>query len=66
MAGATGQGHVQGYEKQVESWSKQSGVGECVHHDSFLSLLLFIFMLEALSREFHTGCPWEVLYADDL
>ena len=23
-------------------------------------------MLEALSREFHTGCPWELLYADDL
>ena len=22
-------------------------------------------MLEALSREFHTGCPWEMLYADD-
>ena len=23
-------------------------------------------MLEALSREFSTGCPWELLYADDL
>ena len=23
-------------------------------------------MLEALSREFRTGCPWELLYADDL
>ena len=23
-------------------------------------------MLEALSREFCTGCPWELLYADDL
>ena len=23
-------------------------------------------MLEALSREFYTGCPWELLYADDL
>ena len=23
-------------------------------------------MLEALSREFWTGCPWELLYADDL
>ena len=22
-------------------------------------------MLEALSREFRTGCPWELLYADD-
>ena len=31
-----------------------------------LSPLLFISVLEALSREFHTGCPWELLYADDL
>ena len=23
-------------------------------------------MLEALSREFRTGCPWELLYTDDL
>ena len=23
-------------------------------------------VLEALSREFHTGCPWELLYADNL
>ena len=23
-------------------------------------------MLETLSREFSTGCPWELLYADDL
>ena len=25
-----------------------------------------LVVLEALSREFHTGCPWELLYADDL
>ena len=31
-----------------------------------LSPLLFIIVLEALSREFRTGCPWELLYADDL
>ena len=23
-------------------------------------------LLEVLSREFDTGCPWELLYADDL
>ena len=28
--------------------------------------LLFIIVLEALSREFQTGCPWELLYAEDL
>ena len=31
-----------------------------------LSRLLLIIVLEAPSREFHTGCPWELLYADDL
>ena len=31
-----------------------------------LSPLLFIIVLEALSREFRTGCPWELLYADDM
>ena len=36
-----------------------------VHQGSVLSPLLFI-VLEALSREFRTGCPWELLYADDL
>ncbi len=37
-----------------------------VHQGSVLSPLLFIMELEALSREFRTGCPWELLYADDL
>ena len=31
-----------------------------------LSPLLFIMVLEALSYKFHVGCPWEMLYADDL
>ena len=37
-----------------------------VHQGSCLSPLLFIIVLEALSQEFRTGCPWEDLYADDL
>ena len=36
-----------------------------VHQGSALSPLLFIIVLEALSREFRTGLPWELLYADD-
>ena len=28
--------------------------------------LLFIIVLEALSREFHASTPWEDLFADDL
>ena len=31
-----------------------------------LSSLLFITVLEALSREFHTSCSWKLLHADDL
>ena len=37
-----------------------------VHQGSVLSPLLFIIVLEALSQEFRTGSPWELLYADDL
>ena len=31
-----------------------------------LSPILFVIVLEALSREFRDSLPWEVLYADDL
>ena len=37
-----------------------------VHQGSVLSPLLFIIVQGALSREFRTSCPWELLYADDL
>ena len=37
-----------------------------VHQGSVLSPLLFIVVLEALSREFREGLPMELLYADDL
>ena len=37
-----------------------------VHQGSVLRPLLFIIVLETLSREFRTSCPWEFLYADDL
>ena len=37
-----------------------------VHQGSVLSPILFIIVLEALSRQFRTSCPWELLYADDL
>ena len=47
-------------------YSEEFGVKVGVHQGSVLSLLLFIIVLEALTREFRTGCPWELLYADDL
>ena len=37
-----------------------------VHQGSVLSPLLFIIVLEALSREFCYGVPWADLYAHDL
>lgn len=47
-------------------YSEEFGVEVGVHQGSVLSPLLFIIVLEALSREFRTGVPWELLYADDL
>ena len=49
-----------------EGYSEEFKVKVGVHQGSVLSLLLFIIMLEALSREFPCGVPWEDLYADDL
>ena len=49
-----------------DGYSEEFGVGVGVHQGSVLSPLLFIIVLEALSREFRTGCPWKLLYADDL
>ena len=49
-----------------DGYSEEFRVGVGVHQGSVLSPLLFIIVLEALSREFRTGCPWELLYADDL
>ena len=46
--------------------SEEFDVGVGVHQGSVLSPLLFILVLEALSRVFRRGTPWELLYADDL
>ena len=37
-----------------------------IHQGSGLSLLLFVIVMEAISREFRVALPWELLYADDL
>ena len=49
-----------------EGFSEEFEVKVGVHQGSVLSPLLFIIVLEALSREFRSGVPWEDLYADDL
>ncbi len=48
------------------TYSETFGVKVGVHQGSILSPLLFIIVLEAMSCEFRTGCPLELLYADDL
>jgi len=37
-----------------------------MHQGSALSPLLFVIVMEALSREFRVALSWELLYADDL
>ena len=50
--------------KGGESQSFEVKVG--VHQGSVLSPLLFIIVLEALTKRFRMGLPYELLYADDL
>ena len=49
-----------------DQYNEEFGVGVVGHQGSVLSPLFLILVLEVLSREFHTGVPWELLYADDL
>ena len=37
-----------------------------MHQGSGLNPLLFVIVMEAISREFRVALPWELLYADDL
>ena len=46
-----------------EGYSEEFEVKVGVLQGSVLSSLLFIIVLEALSREFRSGVPWEDLYA---
>ena len=50
----------------AKGYSEKFEVKVGVHQGSVLSPLLFIIVLEALSREFRCGVRWEDLYADDL
>ena len=45
------------------SYSAEFNVTVGVHQGSVLSPLLFIIVMEALSQEFQTGCPWELLHS---
>ena len=37
-----------------------------MHQGLGLSPLLFVIIIEVISREFRVALPWELLYADDL
>ena len=50
----------------IGSYSDQFEVKVGVNQGSVFSPSIFTIVLEALSREFRTSCPWEFLYADDL
>ena len=63
-------GHVYGCQKPCpcQRSVQQGFLGlklVCIR-DLFLAPWFFILVLEALSRQFHTGVPWELLYADNL
>ena len=49
-----------------DTYSDEFEVKVGVHQGSFHSLLQFTIVLEALSGDIRVGCPWELLYADDL
>ena len=46
--------------------SKSFEVKVGMHQGSALSPMLFVIVMEAISREFRVALPWELLYADDL
>ena len=46
--------------------SEEFEVGVGVHQGSVLSPLLFVAVMEVLTRDVRQGLPWELLYADDL
>ena len=54
------------YVRVSEGYREVFEVKVGVHQGSILSMLLFIIVLEALSRKFHFGFPWEDLNSDDL
>ena len=58
--------NAQSHVRVGEGFSKEFEVKVGVNQGSVFSPLLFIIVLEALSREFRAGVPLEDLHADDL
>ena len=53
-------------KQSVYSNSNNFEVKVCMHQGSALSPLLFVIVMEVLSREFRVALPWELLYTNDL
>jgi len=51
---------------EVYGNSKGFEVKVGMHQGTALSPLLFVIVMEAISREFRVALPWKLLYADDL
>ena len=47
-------------------YTKPIKVSFAIHQVSAMSPLLFINVMEALTREFRVGYPWELLYTGDI
>ena len=52
--------------RTTEGDSKAFNVKVGLHQLSVLSPLLFVIVMEMISRELRAGLPLELLYADDL
>ena len=52
--------------RTVYGYSKDFEVKVGMHQGSALSPLLFVIVMEAISKQFRVALPWELLYADDL
>jgi len=57
---------VQTVFRTTEGDSKAFNVKVGLHQGSVLSSLLFVIVMEMISRELPVGLPLEFLYADDL
>ena len=58
--------NARSHVRVCEGYSEEFEVKVGFHQSSVFSPLLFIIVLEALSRECRSGVPWEDLCADDL
>ena len=68
MVGDSSHAMYEGVQRVVRTTgdSKAFNVKVGLHQGSVLSPLLFVIVMEMISRELRAGLPLELLYADDL